>query len=125
MLGVYDTRTKKTTLNPPVSRKLKGRDMLVMMRPTSVGKNDYKPMAEAVDVDMGAPFTRLTPSCNTCCALMFQLHCLLSSIMTSNPRLSAQSLPMSGHVSWSCLPWTLDLDLENEAAPMCKCLLVP
>ena len=57
VLGVYDTRTKKTTLNPPVSRKLKGRDMLVMMRPTSVGKNDYKPMAEAVDVDMGAPLT--------------------------------------------------------------------
>ena len=53
VLGVYDTVSQKTVLNPPVSRKLKSRDSLVMFRPTSVAKNEYKPMPEAVSVDMG------------------------------------------------------------------------
>jgi hypothetical protein len=60
VLGVYNNHTKETLLNPPVARRVAEGDMLVMMRPTAVSPEDYKPISEPVPIDLGALLSPLS-----------------------------------------------------------------
>lgn len=53
VLGVYNKETEQTMLNPPAARRIRPGDYLVMMRPTSISPENYKPISEPVPIDLG------------------------------------------------------------------------
>ena len=53
VLGVYNKVNEQTMLNPPTSRRIQQNDVLVMMRPTSVASEHYKPIEAPVPIDLG------------------------------------------------------------------------
>ena len=54
VLGVYNKLNEQTMLNPPVARRIQQGDVLVMMRPTSVASEHYKPIEAPIPIDLGA-----------------------------------------------------------------------
>ncbi|EIE20310.1 hypothetical protein COCSUDRAFT_67575 [Coccomyxa subellipsoidea C-169] len=53
ILGISDKVTGKTILNPPAETLLGPDDSLVLMRPTSIPEDDYRPLRKPLDVDLG------------------------------------------------------------------------
>lgn len=53
VLGVYNKFDDQTMLNPPAARRIQQGDVLVMMRPTSVAPEHYKPIEKPVPIDLG------------------------------------------------------------------------
>lgn len=54
VLGVYNTHTQETNLNPPAAQRIKEGDMLVMIRPTDVAEDAFAPTRRPVPIDLGA-----------------------------------------------------------------------
>ena len=53
VLGVHNKLNDQTMLNPPAARRIQHGDVLVMMRPTSVAHEHYKPIEQPVPIDLG------------------------------------------------------------------------
>ena len=53
VLGVFNTVTQKTCLNPPAAQRLQKGDVLVMMRPTDIPSDSYQPTEKPVPIDLG------------------------------------------------------------------------
>lgn len=53
VMGVLNTHSGEALLNPPEDRVINADDCLVMLRPTGMSVEEYLPVEEPVEVDIG------------------------------------------------------------------------